>query len=124
MSDQQSRQAIVDQIVREKFAGDADLANLLPPTDDADALNSEADAMVATMRKYAPNWGGKAVKPSQSLTDAENRFAASLKMPDEQAQPFPGDAPLGLYQGLTSGQLAFAKSLKLAKANATDAKNI
>jgi len=120
-NEQISRQAIIEQIVREKFGGQEEVARFLPNTDDAAKLNTAADALVKELRKYSSTWPQKpAHDPNMpGLSEGERRYANSIVLPDAAAAsvPFPNSEPVTTLQGLTEGQARFANSMRLQQGN-------
>lgn len=90
------KQALRDKIAKEKLGGDADLAALLPDTDDEAQLAKVADTLAAKVKLAKPDFGGAAstgkdggTTPNQGQAPALNpnlpagvaKFAASMKLP-------------------------------------------
>lgn len=95
MSDQQNqRDAIIQEIVDTKFDGERDWAAFLPQTEDRDALLASADKLANSVREVAPSFGSKPV------SSGAREFLQ-------------GAQQLTTNHGLTPGQVAFAKSMKL-----------
>ncbi|MCC6680403.1 MAG: hypothetical protein IT445_05820, partial [Phycisphaeraceae bacterium] len=87
------RQAMIDKIVKEKLGGNADLGKLLTGQT-AGELDSQADMLLAGIKKFKPDFGGVAKDGGDAPNDARTDSSAST------------------LSGVSPGVAAYAKSIK------------